>query len=163
METGKPRTSLVVKLEVRAEGAPVPEVVILVPPIVPVAVELERDPVAVALELVRVAVALVRVLVAAPERSLGLAVAELELGQVAAPLVHVPVAVVLERDLVAGPLRTQSVTAAHHRGQAPPRGAEVDLAVAAAETMHVPAATEAVAAWAAADTAVAAADVVAAG
>jgi hypothetical protein len=170
MGIGKQQTSLAARLAGRVAHAKGP--VLLIAPeaeleLVQVeALELERVPVAVREQVV--------VLVAAPERALGLAEAELELGQVAAPQVHVPGAVVLERDRVAAELvlapvavalRIKSVTAAHHPGQARLRGVEVDLAVAAAETTHVPAATEAVAAWAAgvtAEAAVAAESVVAA-
>jgi hypothetical protein len=83
------------------------------------------------------------------------AVLELELVRVVAPE-HEPVAEVLVRDRVAaepelGPvvarLRTQLVTAVHHPGQVPLRGAE-DLGGAAAEIMREPAAPGAAVAWA---------------
>jgi hypothetical protein len=160
MGIGKRRINTVVRLEAKEEEALAAELELAQVE----ALELELVRV-VAPELVRVPVAVPEqavVLVAGPERALGLAVAEPELEEVAVLLVHVAVAVVLERDRVAAELvlvpvavalRTQSVTAAHHRGQARLRGAEVDLAVAAAETTHEPAAIEAVAAWAAADTA----------
>lgn len=78
--------------------------------------------------------------------------AELEHGPVPAELELVQVEAVPERDPVAVPLRTKSVTAAHHRGQAPLLAAAEDLAVAA-ETMRDKAAAGAVKAWAAAVTA----------
>jgi hypothetical protein len=61
-----------------------------------------------------------------------------------------------ERDQVAVPLRTKSVIAVHHRGRVPLLAPVEDLA-AVAEIMHAQAATEAVKAWEAAVTAVAAA------
>ncbi len=49
-------------------------------------------------------------------------------------------------------LRTKSVIAAHHPDQVPLLAVEEDLGAAVAETTRVPAAAEAVIAWAAADT-----------
>lgn len=107
------------------------------------------------------------VLAAPEEQAAREALAELELNRVEAPgrdpaggpvpsqaaeLEHVQVEAVPERDPVAVPLRTKSVTAAHHRGQAPLLAAAEDLAVAA-ETMRDKAAAGAVKAWAAAVTA----------
>jgi len=71
---------------------------------------------------------------------------------VAAELELAPAVVEPELVRVAVPLRTKSATAAHHHGQVPVLVVE-DLA-AVAETTPAPAATEVVAAWAAAVTAV---------
>ena len=77
--------------------------------------------------------------------------AALELRLVKAGPGHDPVGVVPERDPVAVPVKAKSVTATHHRALVRvPKRAE-DLAAVAAATMRAPAATEAAAAWAAAE------------
>jgi hypothetical protein len=76
--------------------------------------------------------------------------AELELDRVEALELDQVVAVPV-RDPVALLAKSKSVTAAHHPGQAPVPKRVEDLAAAAAETTRDPAATEVVAAWAAAE------------
>jgi hypothetical protein len=136
-------------------------------------VELERDP-AVGLELgivlveelalaiVQVAAELEHVQVPAElehdqvvvEREHDLVAAELELAQVEVELVPVPGQPHAQLAVL---LKTKLVTATHHRDLVRLLAAE-DLAAAAAETTRVPAATEEVVAWAAADIAVAVAE-----
>jgi hypothetical protein len=95
----------------------------------------------------------------AEELERDLAAEEPEHDPVVAALEHVQAEAELELVRAAVPLRTKSVIAPHHRGLVPVLGAE-DLA-AEVETTREPAAIEAVVAWAAVVTAVAAvADVV---
>ena len=119
MGTGRQRISTAGRgLAARAVGSRA-----LAPELVPVVGKLELGP-AVAAGLERGQVAGV------PQRDR--VVAELERGQVPGVAVR---------------LRTKSVIAARRHDQVPRLAAEEDLA-AAAETMHVPAATEAATAWA---------------
>ena len=83
-------------------------------------------------------------------RELAPVAAELEHGQVAAVLVRGH-----PRAQLAVALRTKSVTAAHRRGLVPHLAAAEDLAAVVAETTREPAAAEAVIAWEVAVTAVA--------
>jgi hypothetical protein len=163
-ETGKQRTSLVVRVQgVRAELEidQVVEALAHGPAVVELAhaqegVELEHDPAAGPAHAQEVA-ELEHDPAAGPAHAQE--VAELERGQVVEALAHGPAVVERVHDpVVAEPARdhprahlgvlgeTRSVTAAHHRALAPL--GEEDLA-AAAETTHVPAATGAVVAWAA--------------
>ena len=126
-ETGKQRTSLVVRVRV--------ELVALVVPAVRVGLVVPEDPVEPAVQ-------------ESP------AVPELEPAQVAVELEHVPVVVVLVRghpraQLAVVALRTKSATAAHPHDLVPLLEVGEDLAAAVAETTREPAAAEAVIAWAA--------------
>jgi hypothetical protein len=158
MGTGKPPTSLAVRLGGKVEEAP-GEPVAQVELAAPVA---QAELVALAAPAVQVALAELAepvVQVASGEPAVQAAVA-LGLGQAEEPeLERDPVAVVpvhdrvveLEPVLVAVALRTKSVTAAHHPDLVPLLEAEEDLAAVVAATMHEPVAAEAAAAWAAAE------------
>ena len=74
-----------------------------------------------------------------------------ELAQAVEGLELVPVAAVRVLVPVVPPAKIKSATAAHHHGQVRVPKRAVVLAAVAAETMHAPAATEAVTAWAAAE------------
>jgi hypothetical protein len=150
MGTGKPRISTAVRVLLIALAAELEIDPVVAPELAPVQVAVQA-PVIVQgvaeLEHARAEAEL--------ERDLG--VAEPEHARVVAELERVPVAAVLGRPrgrLAVAP-RTRSATEAHHRDLAPLLAAE-DLA-AAVETTRVPAATEAVVAWAAAATVMAAA------
>ena len=136
MATGEQRISLVAMLASNQEAATA-QAAALEREHAPVAAELERDPAVVELELAPA--------VAVPEHAP--AAAELERD----PAVAVPAQSRLRARLAAA-LRTKSVIAAHHPGQVPLLAVEEDLGAAVAETTRVPAAAEAVIAWAAADT-----------
>jgi hypothetical protein len=149
MGTGKRRISLAPTLAnspeavtARALALEIVLVVALEPELVLVVAPLEQDPVAVKLARVRVEVVLDLVQVAV----------ELEVVPVAARLGLVPAVVVPvpghPRARLAVPRGIKSEIAAHHRDLA--HLVVGDLA-AAAETTHEPAATEAAAAWAAAE------------
>jgi hypothetical protein len=176
MGTGKRRISLAPTLAnspeavtARALALEIVLVVALEPELVLVVAPLEQDPVAVKLARVRVEVVLELVLVVAPLEQNPVAVklarvrveVVLDLVQVAVELEVVPVAARLglvpavvvpvpghPRARLAVPRGIKSEIAAHHRDLA--HLVVGDLA-AAAETTHEPAATEAAAAWAAAE------------
>jgi hypothetical protein len=158
MGTGKPPTSLAVRLGGKVEEAPGEPVaqVELAAPVAQAELVALAAPVAQA-ELVAPAVQVALAVLAVPAVQAAVA---LGLGQAEEPeLERDPVAVVpvhdrvveLEPVPVAVALRTKSVTAAHHPDLVPLLEAEEDLAAAVAETMHEPVAAEAAVAWAAAE------------
>jgi hypothetical protein len=140
----RPQINMEAQLEARVAGRLARELVLdpvaareLAELVAPAVAELLIDPAEVLVLAIDQAAAQARaiVLVAAPEPETVRVEAALEL--------------VLAQLAVA--LRTKSVTTAHHPDLVPLLEAEEDLAAAAAETSHEPAAAEAVKAWAVAE------------